>query len=61
MSAVAIRQAGNWHALSTYQKLCYLVNTKQARGFPEAGRMLSALKRPDAPKPVAMRFPYCDN
>lgn len=55
-----IRKPSNWHTFSVHQKLCYLVNTRQARSFKEAGRLLGDGVRRKV-EPVVMRLPYRDN
>jgi hypothetical protein len=52
--------------MSSYAKLCYLVNSHQARDFAEAGKLLARKKKVEtANKGVdtarKIRLPYADN
>lgn len=42
---MSLRLPSNWHTLSPHQRLCYIVNTRQAANFVAAGRMLAARKK----------------
>lgn len=63
-----IRLAGNWERMTIIQKLSYLVDTKQAQNFSDAGKMLASIrnqKQKHQPFGLAaaraMRLPYADN
>jgi len=56
----------SWGAMSSYAKLCYLVNSHQARDFSEAGKLLARKKKVEtAQKGIdtarKIRLPYADN
>lgn len=57
-----------WHSFSGFQKLNWLVDTKRARDFSEAGKILNAAKKKSTrykPAGVAIakatRLPYKDD
>jgi len=52
--------------MTSYSKLCYLVNSHQARDFAEAGKLLARKKKVETAKkgvdkPREIRLPYADN
>jgi hypothetical protein len=52
----------SWNRMTTYAKLCYLVNTHQARDFAHAGKLLNAKKQvKKIEMPKIIRLPYADN
>ena len=66
IQAMNIRLAGNWGRMTIIQKLSYLVDTKQAQNFSDAGKMLASIRK-QKHQPFglaaarAMRLPYADN
>ncbi len=63
-----LRLPTNWGDLSSFAKFCYLVNTKQARDFSHAGRLLNERKKQLAERNeqikleqiASVRLPYAD-
>lgn len=52
----------SWDRMTTYARLCYLVNTHQAKDFAHAGKLLNPKKQENKiEKPKIIRLPYADN
>lgn len=61
-----LRLPSNWNALSSFNKLCYLITTHQAQDFSEAGKLLSERRkgqrasRQESLGQMSIRLPYKD-
>jgi hypothetical protein len=63
---MSLNLPNSWGQMSSYAKLCYLVNSHQARDFSEAGKLLARKKKVETAnkgvdKPREIRLPYADN
>lgn len=66
--AQSLRLSQNWYNLSWFGKLSYLCDTKQARDFSHAGRLLNERKKQLAERNkqikieqiASVRLPYAD-